>query len=256
MGTGIGKAIQALRTKALTSFSPRHQLNHGGRGQINFIDVGSVGALPEPWFSNQNAIRFLLNFEPNDPIKRTRDSRTLDTALWECTEERPFYVYKGFSASGSSLFEQNNDYVRQNFEQLKQRGPRELAESWFERSELIKQSSLRCQSLDAVLGQAVPEVDFHFLKIDAQGAEMNILRGAEHLLRGPCMGLHMELFTMPLYKGITLMPEVQAHCEGLGYRLVKKFPAHGSFDSQHDCLFLRDGAAPALTARIRQIYGL
>jgi hypothetical protein len=92
--------------------------------------------------------------------------------------------------------------------------------------------------------------------IDAQGAEMNILRGAERLLRGPCIGLHMELFTLPLYKGISLLPEVQAHCAALGYQLVKKFPAHGSFDSQHDCLFLRDGADAALTGRIRQIYGL
>ncbi len=256
MGIGIGRAIQALRTQALTRFSARHRLNHGGRGQINFIDVGSVGALPEPWFSNQDAIRFLLNFEPNDPVKRTADSLTLDTALWESAEERPFYVYKGFSASGSSLFEQNLDYVRQNFEQLKQRGPRELADSWFERSALIRQSSLRCQPLDAVLAASVPDVPFHFLKIDAQGAEMNILRGADALLRGPCIGLHMELFTLPLYKGIALMPEVQAHCEGLGYRLVKQFPAHGSFASQHDCLFLRDGADPGLTARIRQIYGL
>jgi hypothetical protein len=256
MGTGIGKAIQAIRTKALTSFSASHRLNHGGRGQINFIDVGSVGALPEPWFSHQDAIRFLLNFEPNDPVKRTRDSLTLDTALWECAEERPFYVYKGFSASGSSLFEQNIEYVRQNLDTLKLRGPRELADTWFERSELIKQSTLRCQPLDAVLTASVPEVDFHFLKIDAQGAEMNILRGADRLLRGPCIGLHMELFTLPLYKGITLLPEVQAHCASLGYELVKKFPAHGSFDSQHDCLFLRQGADPVLTARIRQIYGL
>ncbi len=256
MGLGIGRTITRLRYSVLTTVSRRHRLNGRGKGMLNFIDVGSLGPLPAPWFSNQDRIGFLLNFEPHEAPRRTANSLTLDTALWEGDAERPFYVYKGFSASGSSLFEQNTDYVRDNFDTLRLRGPRDLAESWLDRSTLVKTATLRCRALDEVLQQSVPDVPFHFMKIDTQGAELNILRGAEQLLRTQCIGLHLELFTLPLYKGIALLPEVQAHCAERGFRLVKKSPAHGSFDSQHDCLFLRENADPALLAQVRQVYVL
>ena len=42
----------------------------------------------------------------------------------------------------------------------------------------------------------------------------------------------------------------------LGFRMIKKFPAHGSFDSQHDCLFLKEDADPALSSLILKTYGI
>lgn len=92
--------------------------------------------------------------------------------------------------------------------------------------------------------------------IDAQGAEYEILKGSQSFLSESCIGLHLELFTLPLYKGITLLDDVEAYLLNFGFQLVKKYPAHGTFDSQHDCLFLKDRADPDLLATIRNIYGI
>lgn len=82
------------------------------------------------------------------------------------------------------------------------------------------------------------------------------MRGAEKLLRETCVGLHLELFEIPLYKGIKLLPEVVEYVKGFDFELVKKFPAHGSFDSQHDCVFLKKGQKGRIVDTIQQIYNL
>ncbi len=233
------KKIKSILDRQITSkISPKYKLNHKDGGVINFIDVGSVGGLPEPWYSNANKVNFLLNFEPNDALKQGANSMTYNTAVWENNETRPFYIYKGFKGTGSSLFKQNYKYVRENFEELKQRGPSSLANSWFERSKLIQEVQLKCKTIDSIVLEHFPQKTFHFIKIDAQGAELNILKGAEKVLEN-CLGLHLELFSLPMYEGIALIDEVEKYLSGFGFELVKKFPSHGTFNSQNDCLFLR-----------------
>ena len=245
-----------VKTNLRSRFNPDYQLNYRGTGQINFIDVGSVGGLPDPWRKNARLVKFLLNFEPNGESARQISSLTYNTAVWDSDAVLPFYIYKGFESTGSSLFEQNMEYVRTNYETLKLRGPAALAETWFARSALLKTIEMRCRILDGILFDELPDVSFHFLKIDAQGAEFNILNGAQTLLSGGCIGLHLELFTVPLYKGIALLDQVQEFLSQFGFELVKKFPAHGTFASQHDCLFLKSTGDLALLTLIKKVYEL
>ena len=99
---------------------------------------------------------------------------TYNTACWESDETLPFYIYKGFNATGSSLFKQNFEYVRNNYDDLKRRGPQYLAETWFDRSQLVNTIELKCRTIDNILRNEFPSTPFHFMKIDAQGAEYNI----------------------------------------------------------------------------------
>ncbi|NJL13756.1 MAG: FkbM family methyltransferase [Microscillaceae bacterium] len=178
----------------------------------------------------------------------------MDAALWDNEEIRNFYIYKGFNSSGSSLFEQNLDFVRSNFNTLSLKGPKWLAETWFDRSELLKIEEISCKTLDQILMQENSNDAYHFLKIDAQGAEFQILKGSEQFLKNSCIGIYLELFTIPLYKGIVLLPEVEAYLKELDFILIKKMPPHGSFDSQHDCLFLKNGVDSPESRVIRAIY--
>jgi FkbM family methyltransferase len=222
---------------------------------VNLIDVGAVGSLPSPWKENTRHIGRLLKFEPRETPSKYENIIALDTALWESSGVKDFYVYKGSRGEGSSLFRQNIEYVRENFEWLKNRGPSHLAETWFERSQPERTVKVHCRTLDDVLSEI--EEHFHFLKVDAQGAEYQVLRGAEKFLSSDCLGMHLELFVIPLYRGITLLPEVEKYLEGFGFYLEKKYPAHGTFDSQHDCLFLRKtvpGESGAVFELIREIY--
>ena len=243
-------AFNQLARKLLSSY----KINYRNGGIIGFIDIGSIGGLPVPWNSNAYLVKFLLNFEPNESPSYGPNFMTYNTAVWESEETLPFYIYKGFNATGSSLFKQNYEYVRNHYDDLKNRGSKYLAETWFDRSQLVDTIELQCRTIDSVIKQEFSINQFHFMKIDAQGAEYNILKGAEELLSGSCVGLHLELFKLPLYKGIVLMDEVIAHLSGYGFRLVKKFPPHGTFDSQNDCLFLKDEGDPELLTVIRKVY--
>lgn len=252
----IEKIKKVTYEKWLSTFSPKYQLNYRNQGVIGFIDVGSVGGMPAPWNSNANLVKFLLNFEPNESPTRGPNSMTYNTAVWEAEETLPFHIYKGFHATGSSLFKQNYEYVKNHYADLQRRGPLHLAETWFDRSQLVKTIPLKCRTIDNVLRDEFPTVPFHFMKIDAQGAEFNILKGSQALLSGSCTGLHLELFVLPLYEGIVLLGEVEAYLSKFGFQLAKKFPAHGTFNSQHDCLFLKEQGDPKLLAIIRKIYDL
>lgn len=249
----IAATGKSLFIKHLLSRTPKYTLNYKGKGQINLIDVGSVGGLPTPWRANANKIKFLLNFDPNEPTKKGKHFMTYGTALWEKAQTKTLYIYKGFNHTGSSLFLQNFAYVDKHYAELKQKGSPELAASWHKRSELLRKTPLKCEPLDHILTKEFPQSRFDFLKIDAQGAELNILKGAETFLKTDCLGLHLELFTIPLYKGIALRETVEKYLSDLNFELVKVYPPHGTFHSQNDCLFLKKKHHPKLDL-IREIY--
>ena len=255
MSLNIFRLVKSIILNLRSRYIPKYKLNYRDQGLINYIDVGSVGGLPDPWRSNANVVRFLLNFEPNESPQHGRNFMTYNTAVWESDEILPFYIYKGFNATGSSLFKQNFEYVKKNYDHLKERGPESLAKTWFDRSQLVKTAEIECRTIDNILRDEFPATPFHFMKIDAQGAEYNILKGAQSLLKSSCIGLHLELFTLPLYRGIVLLDGVEAYLSDFGFRMVKKFPAHGTFDAQHDCLFLREGDS-TLSSVILKVYGI
>lgn len=228
----------------------------GARCQVNFVDVGSVGNLPSPWDRHRDRIGRILKFEPRENALHGRDVISVDCALWDREGERDFYIYAGFNGTGSSLFRQNMRFVEENFERLSQFGPPELAHSWVDRSQLVRTERISCRTLDTVLREIEPTTRFDFLKIDAQGAEYQILRGATEFLRSDCQALMLELFRFPLYEGIALAEDVITYLGELGFHVAKTMPPHGTFDSQNDTLFCRDDIRPEVKRTIDVVYGL
>jgi len=251
----IRKSYKAARNR----LSGKSIINHRGLGVINLIDVGSMGNLPEPWASNLNYVRNILSFEPLEKTEVKGNIIKSSAALWCEKGSRPFYVYKGFDSSGSSLFQANIEYVNEHYDELKGTGPEMLAKTWYDRAELIRETEIACDTLDSVLMELPVTYTFDFLKIDAQGAEYEILRGAEKFLRKDCLGLQLELFSIPLYKGIKLKSEVEALLSEFGFDLVKTFKPHGTFNSQNDCVFLKNTIRPDMDEKRRvlaEIYAL
>lgn len=256
MNKYLKKAIAITEKKILSKVLSNYKINYRNRGVINFIDVGSIGGLPEPWHRNAHFIKFLLNFEPNDTIKIGENFMTYNTVIWEKEEIKPFFIYKGLRGTGSSLFEQNYKYVTDNIETLKLKGNKRLAHTWFDRSQLVRQINVQCETLDSVVNKKFSTTQFHFIKIDAQGAEYNILNGAFKVLEN-CVGLHLELFNLPLYKDIALRDQVVSFLSNLDFELVRVYPSHGTFDSQNDCLFINKKFASHYTASIiKKVYRL
>ena len=215
------------------------KINKGNQGKINFIDVGSVGRFPQPWLSNSYKIKNALLFEPNESKKVKNNIIKIDVALWSNEEEKDFYIYK--NSHGSSLFLQNYEFVEKKFDELISKGNKKLNLSWSKRSKLVKTIKLKCTTLDRVLEKLnTRNIPFHFLKIDAQGAEYDILLGSKKFISSEtCIGMQLELFNLPIYKGIKLKNEVINFICNLGFKVLKEFPPHGSFLSQNDVVFVK-----------------
>jgi len=223
-------------------------------GYINYIDVGAAGPLQNPWKRHQSKIKIWLQFEPNDDgIRRDENKISVDAAIWHKNEEREFYVI-GAKGYGSSLLEPNFEYVRENYEELRHHGNPKMAETWFDRTVIQETHTLTTRSLDDVLDELGQHDLYHFLKIDVQGADYYVLKGAERLLSGSCIGIQTEQFIYPLYKDSVLLDETTEYLSEFGFELVKKFPAHGTFDSQHDCLYLKTGIDNHVSRSIRTMY--
>jgi FkbM family methyltransferase len=62
-----------------------------------------------------------------------------------------------------------------------------------------------------------------YLKIDAQGAELDILGGAEETL-ARCEGLELELSLVELYEGQALLQDVFPYVYARGFRLISAWP--------------------------------
>lgn len=255
LARGVDQAAYLLARRVIDRARGYGVINRGGRGVVGLIDVGSVGPLPSPWHQRSDLVSHVLKFEPRDPRGEASRVLTVDAALWSEPAKLPFYVYAGQDGHGSSLFREDQDYVRENFATLRTLGPSHLAETWFERVQLDHVDEIECTTLDAVLADR--SEPYHVLKIDAQGAERQILEGAaNYIAGGDCVALHLELFRLPLYKGIALRPEVETMVEGMGFSLVKEYPPHGTFDACNDCVFLRRGAGGPVADAIRTAYKL
>lgn len=234
----------------------RHDVvNRGGRGVVNVIDVGSVGGLPSEWRDRAYLVKHLLNFEPLDEPRTRGTVLTIPAALWSTSETREFYISRAINGTGDSLLKQNYAYVRAHFDELRHVGPKHLAETWFERSQLERTISVRTTSLDDVLETL--DIRYDFLKIDAQGADLAILKGGDRFVREDCLGMQLEAFTIPLLEDVPLLPALDEYLGARGFARVYTAPPHGTFDSQHDVVFLRRDACPcpALDA-ICNVYGL
>lgn len=223
---------------------------------INYIDVGAAGRLQHPWKQHQGKINHWLRFEPTEKgIKRVGTQISMDAAIWHQKETLEFYVM-GEYERGSSLLLPNPDFVRENFEELKQHGDPEMAASWFERSQIREQHTINTRSLDDVLDELNQHNIYHFLKTDVQGADCYVFKGAEELLKSSCIGIQTEQFIYPLYQDSILLDETTEYLAQFGFELVKKFPPHGTFHSQHDCLYLKTGVENRISKTIRSMYGI
>lgn len=97
--------------------------------------------------------------------------------------------------------------------------------------------------LDAMAPDYLRDDSRLFIKIDTQGYEDQVLKGAEHLLP-KAVGLQLELSLVMLYKGQCLFDEMIARCKALGFNLWTISPVFSNSGTgrllQVDAIFFRD----------------
>jgi FkbM family methyltransferase len=90
-------------------------------------------------------------------------------------------------------------------------------------SQYISQEAISICSLDDSVIASLTDDDKLWLKIDTQGYEAEVLKGAPLLLRR-VSALEIELSLVPLYRGQLLIDEMMAELYQLGFRLVGVAP--------------------------------
>ena len=87
----------------------------------------------------------------------------------------------------------------------------------------VGKQKIRMQRLDALVDELLPGQVNLFLKIDTQGYEREVLKGATSIL-GRVAVIQTEMSLVPLYEGAPGFAEMVAFIEGLGYEIFSIVP--------------------------------
>ena len=175
---------------------------------IYIIDVGASGGLHPRWQKIARSNFKAVLFEP-DPREFGRLRQTLgdqyiviNSALSDSPQELKFHLCR---------MQQTSSIFPPNFELLKHYPE-------FDRFDVLDTIKIKTDTVDAQLKKAgIEAVDF--IKIDAQGYELSILRGADQTLER-VTGLEIEVEFLPIYKDQPLFPEVDRFTTGRGFELI------------------------------------
>lgn len=180
------------------------------------VDAGASYYEHSKWVIFLNSINTTyISFDPNSKnLEYTKHwhwkSKIIKFGLplWSTKTLRPFYLTNG--ESGSSLlkpFINKNIAVRYKYNNEKYLFP-------------YKKKNVATTTLDILLKKFAEPI---FLKIDTQGSELEILKGAIKLLKSKkILGLEIEssLLHSPMYLGSSKFWEIVKFLENLGYELI------------------------------------
>ena len=178
---------------------------------MRLFDVGARGGADPRWTRFSSCIE-LIGFEP-DPAECARlnaeapglpyPARFLPHALWrEARSDLPFHVCKWEVAS--SVYPPNAEFLR-DFPDAA------------ELLRVIERRTIAATTLDDVVGDLGKAPDC--LKLDAEGAELDILLGAKAALE-ETIAIELEVEFNPIFAGQPLFANVDAHLRGLGWTLL------------------------------------
>lgn len=188
------------------------------RPKCLFIDVGASYFYNENWIlATQIPDSLFLQIDPNErnldyvdvsPVKA--QVIKIPQALSEFGGSRTLYVTN--VDSGSTMFEPK---ISQDF------APR-VSEELYSYLYPVKEKNIHTKTLIEII-QTYDSSRPIIVKLDVQGAEHEILRGAESLLRDQkivSIELEASLLRNPIGLGGTKLCEIQPYLESFGYELV------------------------------------
>lgn len=174
---------------------------------IHVADIGGAGGLQGRWKEISPFLRAFL-FEP-DPrsfaaLDRSNDRVTyVNAALGSQPETKTLHLTR--KPTCSSLYPPNDALLSQFPDG--------------ERYDVVGESTVTLTTLDALQAAGtVPRIDF--MKMDVQGYELEILRGASKAVDEQALGLEVEVEFQPMYAGQPLFCDIHGVLAPRGYDLL------------------------------------
>ncbi len=174
------------------------------------VDVGASGGF-WPFWSHFGTHRRMIGFEPDaKECARLRESRGMEVypvALGAKPEQAVFHQLR--NPCCSSFLEVNREYWA--------RFP--LGDTHLE----VGKSVVDIADLDGVAADnGLETVDF--IKLDTEGTELDVLKGAAGLLENEMLGVQVEVAFQPIHHGRPLFGEVDAYLRDKGFALFDLSP--------------------------------
>ena len=164
--------------------------------KLIYCDVGARWGIDEPWKSIRNLIE-LASFEPDkeeyELLMKNKGANEIvyQYALYKEPKKIPLNLTK--SRGCSSLYKPNDDFLK-NYPNP-------------ERFIIEDVVAVEATSLDTLYEDNIFS-DVDFIKIDIQGAELDVLKGGEKLLRENIVGIEVEVEFQQLYENQPLFSDV------------------------------------------------
>ena len=193
--------ININQTSTLSKSDPYRFLSPTTK--IHLVDIGAAGGFHPRFKDLENGIRPIL-FEPDvkayKELKRNKNKEVFNCALDRFKGQRKFFLNK--KRETSSYYAVNYAFIER------------FPEAY--RFCLEKEIILNTNSLDEALISTIDDIDF--IKIDTQGSELDILKGAFESLNHS-WGVEIEVEFQELYKNQPLFTDVDIFLREQGFEL-------------------------------------
>lgn len=189
--------------KILTAITDIYSIN-----PIGLVDIGARWGVQRPWNNFPEKCLRYFGFDAdaeecarlNSANKHNGSVVYLPAALFD--RESDVTLYLTAEEGCSSVYEPNDQILNRYF----------FKENWSVKKEI----KVRTTTLNNVFLKN--KIDPDFVKIDTQGAELNILKGAADYLDS-VIGLELEVEFLEVYKGQPLFSDVDSFVRGKGFEL-------------------------------------
>lgn len=211
--------------------------------QFNFIDVGSRGVLHRRW--KQEYIKNIITFDPSDKTgDKTKtifseDRFHYNSAVFDIPGERVFYVCRKYRVS--SLFEPDLEVLKKT-----------CYIKGIKYFDIIRTEKVKCVRLDSILSKM--EIKFDFLKVDAQGADLFVLKSAGKYL-DDFKVIEIEGNLLSIYKDAPLFGEINTFLKDNNFSLLKTiYSAKDKKLVWNDYLYINNNIDEETKQFLRRVY--
>jgi FkbM family methyltransferase len=165
------------------------------------IDVGATGGPDRMWKSAREGCRY-ITFDPDPRAELPEDPQmtNIPLGLSDRNGHRTLHLTKFPSAS--SLYRPNQDLMNSFVN--------------YSSTEIIGEQTIEVTTLDDVISHPNEPC---FLKLDAEGSDLDILRGGTKTTLNGCLGIQVEVSFAERHIDAPLIGEVDEHLRSLGFLL-------------------------------------
>jgi len=171
------------------------------KNKLCIFDIGGAGGIQARWQIFENHIRPIF-VEPDRRSfldLKNNGKEVIDKALWSKTTKKEFYLTK--KKETSSMYMPNREFLDL------------FPDS--DRYDIEKSIEIDVTELDKIIDYKYKP---HFMKLDIQGAELEVLRGSKETLKN-VLGLEIEINFKAIYHNIPLAHNIEEFLQKEGFVL-------------------------------------